>query len=59
MGIGRWDKIETFKVLRELRAEHMIDVRTYNSMLNALGISEKESSVVMYEGSQQINITLV
>ena len=59
MEISRWDKIETYKVLRELKAEHMVDIRTYNSMLNALGIAQRESSVLLYEGDQTINITLV
>ena len=60
MEISRWDKIETYKVLRELKAEHMIDIKTYNSMLNALGISQRDGgSIILYEGSQEINITLV
>lgn len=57
--VSRWDKIETYKVLRELKATHMIDEDTYSLMLNALGIAQRESSVLLYEGDQTINITLV
>jgi len=57
--VSRWDKIETYKVVRELKATHMIDEDTYSLMLNALGIAQRESSVLLYEGDQTINITLV
>ena len=57
--IGRWEKIETYKVLRELKATHMIDESTYSLMLNGLGIAQRENSVLLYEGDQTINITLV
>ena len=57
--VSRWDKIETYKVLRELKATHMIDEDTYSLMLNALGIAQRESSILLYEGDQTINITLV
>lgn len=57
--VSRWDKIETYKVIRELKATHMIDEDTYSLVLNALGIAQRESSVLLYEGDQTINITLV
>lgn len=57
--VSRWDKIETYKVVRELKATHMIDEDTYSLMLNALGIAQRESSILLYEGDQTINITLV
>lgn len=59
MAIDRWDKIETYKVVRQLKAEHLIDVKTYASVLNGLGISENEKRTLLYEGDQTINITLV
>lgn len=57
--VSRWDKIETYKVIRELKATHMIDENTFSSMMNALGIAQRENSILLYEGDQTINITLV
>lgn len=59
MEISRWDKIETYRVLRELKKTHMIDEDTYSSMMNGLGIAQRENSILLYEGDQTINITLV
>ena len=59
MAIGRWDKIETYKVVRQLKADHMIDARTYAMMLTGLGISENDKRTILFEGDQEINITLV
>ena len=58
MTINRWDKIETYKVVRQLKEDHMIDTRTYAMMLTGLGISENGTRTVLYEGDQEINITL-
>lgn len=57
--ISRWDKLETYKVLRDLKATHMIDESVYGAMMNALGMAHKGKSVMLYEGDQTINITLV
>ena len=58
MTINRWDKIETYKVVRQLKEDHMIDARTYAMMLTGLGISETDTRTVLYEGDREINITL-
>lgn len=59
MTIDRWDKIETYKVVKQLKEDHMIDTQTYAMMLTGLGIAETSKRTILYEGDQEINITLV
>jgi len=58
MKVNRWDKIETYKVVKQLKEDHMIDARTYAMMLTALGISENSKRTILYEGDQELDITL-
>ena len=59
MSLSRIEKIDMYKALKDMRAEHLIDGRTYGMMLNGLGISENDKRVLMYEGDLTLNITLV
>ena len=59
MGVSRVEKVETYKVVKQLREDHMIDARTYSMMLAGLGISESPKGAILYEGDQQVDITLV
>ena len=57
--ISRWDKLETYRVIKQLKADHMIDVRTYNMMLMGLGISEGGAGVTLFEGDDVIDLVNV
>ena len=59
MSLSRIEKIDMYKALKDMRAEHLIDAHTYSMMLNGLGISENDKRVLMYEGDATLNITLV
>ena len=56
--ISRWDKLETYRVVKQLKKDHMIDSRTYGMMLMGLGISEGSKGITLFEGDEQIDVTV-
>lgn len=59
MGISSWNIIETLKVLKQLKADHMIDDSTYGAMLNGMGVAENESGLTVYSNGEVYKLTTV
>jgi hypothetical protein len=50
-------KLETYKVVRKLKEDHMIDTRTYSMMLAGLGISENNQRVTIYQNGKEVHVS--